>query len=137
MPVVRGQNNTTTGIAAAIAGGNEQQQVALTSFNGTTQSYQIQWNGQTTGVLGFGGTAISSASVAAAITALPNWPAGATASVSGAGNTGFTVTFGGDTAQTRPSRWSRSSTARASCTSTVRENVAWLDRHPRGRPGQP
>ena len=121
VPIVRGQNNTTTGIAAAIAGGNEQQQAALTSFNGASQSYQIQWNGQTTGVLGFGGTAISSTNVAAAITALSNWPVGATVVVSGAGNTGFTVTFGGTLANQAVPLISIVNCT-GSCTSSVREN---------------
>ena len=52
MPIVRGQNNTAAGIANALVGGNEQQQVTLTGFNATTQSFQVRINGQTSGVIG-------------------------------------------------------------------------------------
>ena len=45
VPIVRGQNNTAAGIANAIAGGNEQQQVTLTGFSATTQSFQVQIGG--------------------------------------------------------------------------------------------
>jgi len=118
--IIRGQNNTTAGIAAALQGGNEQQQVALTGFNQTTQSFQIQFNGQTTGVFGLGGTAISNANIAAAINALPGFAG--TVSSAGAGNTGFTLTFAGASANTDvPSVAIVNCTG--ACASTVRENV--------------
>jgi hypothetical protein len=44
VPITRGQNNTQAGIQAAIQGGNEQQQVALTGFTGTN-SYTLNYNG--------------------------------------------------------------------------------------------
>lgn len=120
VPITRGQNNTAAGIAAALQGGNEQQQVVLGSFNATTQSFQIQFNGQTTGVFGLGGTAISNANIAAAINALPGFAG--TVSSAGAGNTGFTLTFAGASANTDVPSVSIVGCTGA-CTSTVRENV--------------
>ena len=96
MPIVRGQNNTAAGIANAIVGGNEQQQVTLATFNGATQSFQISLGGNTSTVLGLGGAAVSNANVAAAINAIAGFAGGAT--VNGAGNGGFTVTFAGASA---------------------------------------
>ncbi|MDA0180215.1 M12 family metallo-peptidase [Solirubrobacter phytolaccae] len=97
-PIVRGQNNTAAGITNALVGGNEQQQVVLTGFLPTTGSFSLQVNGQTTPAFGLGGTAISNASVAAAINAILG--ATGTATITGAGNTGFTVTFAGGLAGT-------------------------------------
>ena len=59
VPIVRGQNNTAAGIANAIAGGNEQQQVTLASFNGATQSFQISIGGNTSVVLGRAALAVT------------------------------------------------------------------------------
>ncbi|MDA0163273.1 hypothetical protein OM076_23565 [Solirubrobacter ginsenosidimutans] len=42
VPITRGQNNTAAGIQAALQGGNEQQQVALTNFTGTS-SYNLKY----------------------------------------------------------------------------------------------
>ena len=70
VPVVRGQNNTTTGIAAAIAGGNEQQQVVLTRSTARPSPSRSSGTVKRPACSGFGGTAISSASVAAAINGL-------------------------------------------------------------------
>ena len=81
---MRGQNNTAAGIANAIPGGNEQQQVTLTGFNATTQSFQISIGGNTSTVLGLGGAAVTNANVAAAINAIAGFAGGAT--VTGAGN---------------------------------------------------
>jgi hypothetical protein len=97
-PIVRGQNNTVAGVTNALVGGNEQQQVTLTGFNATTASFTIQVNGQSTPVFGQGGTAVSNATLAAAINAILG--ASGTATVTGAANTGFTVTFGGALANT-------------------------------------
>ena len=69
-PIVRGQNNTAAGIQNALQGGNEQQQVTLGSFSSATQSFQISLNGNTSPVFGAGGTTVSNANIAAAITSL-------------------------------------------------------------------
>src|SRR5262245_36200224 len=84
-PIVRGQNNTTAGITNALMGGNEQQQVTLGSFNGTTQSFKISLNGNSSTLLGAGGAAVNNANVAAAINGIAGFAGGAT--VTGAGNT--------------------------------------------------
>jgi hypothetical protein len=118
VPVVRGQNNTTAGIQAALQGGNEQQQVSLTGFNGTTQSFRISLGGNTSVLLGQGGLAVSNANVAAAINGIAGFAGGA--SSSGAGNGGFTVTFGGASANTDVPALS---IVDCTCTSAVRENV--------------
>ena len=119
-PIVRGQNNTAAGIANAIVGGNEQQQVTLANFNGTTQSFQISIGGNTSTVLGQGGAAVSNANVAAAINAIAGFAGGAT--VTGAGNTGFSVTFAGASAATDIPAISIVNCT-GTCTSTVRENA--------------
>jgi Metallo-peptidase family M12B Reprolysin-like len=98
VPIVRGANNTPAGIQNAIQGGNEQQQVTLTGFNGTTQSFRVQVGGGTSAVLGAGGVPVSNTNVAAAINAIPGFAG--TVSSSGAGNGGFTLTFGGASAAT-------------------------------------
>ena len=119
VPIVRGQNNTAAGILAAIVGGNEFQQVTLGSFTGTTQSFQVVVNGTTTPVFGAGGTAITNANLQAAITAITG---AGTATVANAGNTGFTVTFGGTLANTDVPAISIVNCT-TTCTSAVRENV--------------
>ncbi|MDA0162151.1 M12 family metallo-peptidase [Solirubrobacter ginsenosidimutans] len=118
IPIVRGQNNTAAGILAAIVGGSESQQVTLGSFT-ATQSFQLVVNGTTTAVFGAGGTAISNANLQTAITAITG---AGTATVSGAGTTGFTVTFGGTLANTDVPAISVVNCTGA-CTSAVRENV--------------
>ena len=118
VPIVRGQNNTAAGILAAIAGGNEQQQVALGSFNGTQQSFQIQFGTQTSAVFGQGGTAVNNANLAAALSALT----GGTVTVTGAGNNGFTATFAGTLAGTDVAPLAIVNCT-GECTSSVRENV--------------
>src|SRR3954466_12085069 len=120
VPITRGQNNTAAGILAAIVGGNESQQVTLTGFNATTQGYQISFNGNNTPVIGAGGLANNNANILAALNALPGFPAGAT--VSGAGNGGFTVTFAGASANTDVPSLSIVNCTGA-CTPAVRENV--------------
>src|SRR5262249_42308525 len=108
------------GIQNALMGGNEQQQVTLGSFSGTTQSFQVQIGGQNSAVLGSGGTTISNNNVAAAINAISGFAG--TASVSGAGHTRFTATFGGASANTDvPSIAIVNCTG--TCTSSVRENA--------------
>ncbi|WP_211340149.1 M12 family metallo-peptidase [Solirubrobacter pauli] len=96
--IVRGQNNTAAGIANALLGGNEQQQVTLTGFNPAQSAYTIQVNGQSTPAFGLGGTTPSAATIAAAINAILG--STGTVTVTGVGNTGFTVTFAGALAGT-------------------------------------
>jgi len=119
VPIVRGQNNTAAGITAAIQGGNEQQQVTFSGFNQNSQSFTITIGGNTSAVLGQGGAAVTNANVAAAINAIAGFPGGAT--VTGAGNTGFTVTFGGALAETDVGPISISFSGAA--TATVRETA--------------
>jgi hypothetical protein len=122
VPIVRGQNNTAAGIANALQGGSEQQQAILTGFNAANQTFQIQVNGTNTPTFGQGGLAVSNANVVSAINAI----LGAAGSVTsaGAGNAGFTLTFGGGLANTDvPSIAivNCTSTATATCAATVRE----------------
>jgi hypothetical protein len=120
VPIVRGQNNTVAGIQNAIQGGNEQQQVILGSFNGATQSFQVQIGGNNSAVLGAGGLAISNANVAAAVNGIAGFAG--TVTSAGAGNTGFTLTFAGASANTDvPSVSIVNCTA--PCTSSVRETA--------------
>ena len=120
-PIVRGQNNTAAGIANVLQGGNEQQQVTLAGFSATTQSFQISLNGSTSPAFGVGGTTISNGNIAAAITSLMGCAA-TCASSTGAGNTGFTVTFNGSLANTDVPAMSIVNCS-AACTSTVRTNA--------------
>src|SRR3954453_9634360 len=70
VPIVRGQNNTAAGIAAALAGGSESQQVALGSFNAGAQSFQIAIGGTTSPtVFGLEGQAVNATNLQAAINA--------------------------------------------------------------------
>ena len=71
VPIVRGQNNTPAGIAAALVGGNESQQVTLGSFNAATQSFQVAVGATTSPIVfGLGGQAVSAANLQAAIQAI-------------------------------------------------------------------
>jgi hypothetical protein len=72
--------------------------VVLTGFSGTTQSFQVQIGGNTSAVLGAGGLAINNGNVAAAINAIAGFAG--TVQSAGAGNTGFTLAFGGASANT-------------------------------------
>ncbi|MDA0136201.1 M12 family metallo-peptidase [Solirubrobacter deserti] len=116
--IVRGQNNTAAGIANALLGGNEQQQVILTGFNALQSSYTIQVNGQSTGAFGLGGATNTNLNIATAINAILG--STGTATVTGAGNTGFTVTFAGGLAGTDVPSISVTPSA-AAATATVRE----------------
>lgn len=120
VPIVRGQNNTAAGIQNALQGGNEQQQVVLTGFDGATQSFQVEIGGNTSAVLGSGGLSISNGNVAAAVNAITGF-AGAVTS-SGAGNGGFTLTFGGASAGLDVPAISIVSCT-GGCTSSVRETA--------------
>ena len=119
VPIVRGQNNTAAGIQNALQGGNEQQQAVLTGFNATAQSFQIEANGNTSALFGLGGLAVSNANVTAQINAL----LGSTGVTSaGAGNGGFTLTFGGTLAGTDVAAISIVNCTGA-CVATVRETA--------------
>jgi hypothetical protein len=120
VPIVRGQNNTAAGIANAIQGGNEQQQVSLAGFNGSVQSFQVQIGGNTSAVLGAGGLSITSANVTAAINAIPGFAG--TVAAQGAGNGGFSLTFGGASANTDVASVSIVNCT-GTCTATVRETA--------------
>ncbi len=101
---------------------NEQQQVVLTGFSGTTDSFRIRLDGNDSAVLGFGGSAISNANVAAAINGIAGFAGGA--SSSGAGNNGFTVTFGGASAGVNVSQIEIVELSCApTCTAAVTTNV--------------
>lgn len=122
--ITRGQNNTTAGIAAALQGGNEQQQVTLTNFNAANpgNSFQVEIGGNQSVVLGNGGLALNNANVAAAINAITGFSG--TVSAAGAGNTGFTLTFSGASANTDvPSIAIVNLGCSPTCTASVRENV--------------
>jgi hypothetical protein len=118
IPIVPGQNDTALGIQNALAGGNEQQAVTLTGFNQATQSFQVQIGGATSTVLGAGGQAVNNANVAAAINAIPGFAG--TVTSTGAGNTGFTLTFGGASAGVNVPPVE---IVNCTCTSSVRENA--------------
>jgi len=100
--VITNNSNYTTGsIANAIAGGNEVQTIAFTNFNALNagNSYQVQIGGNLSAVLGNGGTAITTASVAAAINAISGFAG--TVTVTGASNTaGPVITFTAASANT-------------------------------------
>jgi hypothetical protein len=120
VPIVRGQNNTAAGIQAALMGGNESQQVTLGSFSATAQSFQLAVGATTSPtVFGLGGVAVNAANLQTAINAITGT---GTATVTGAGNGGFTVAFGGTAANTDIAPLSIVNCTGA-CTSTVRENV--------------
>ena len=124
VPITRGQNNTAAGIAAALQGGNEQQLVTLAGFNAAnpTNSFQIQIGGNNSAVLGNGGLAINNANVAAAVNAIPGFAG--TVTSAGAGNTGFTLTFGDPSGNTDvPSIAIVNLGCSPGCTATVRETV--------------
>jgi hypothetical protein len=114
MPIVRGQNDTPAGITTAIQGGNEQQQVTLTNFNAFVQSFQIRFGTGTTLPFGANGLALTNSNIASAVNAL--FPG--TVVSTGAGNSGFTLTFTGASAATdMPSI----AIVNCTCTSAVRE----------------
>ena len=120
VPIVRGENNTAAGIANALQGGSEQQQVALAGFNAGTQSFQVQIGGNDSVVLGAGGLAISNANIAAAVNGIAGFAG--TVTSAGAGNSGFTLTFGGASANTDvPSVSIVNCTG--TCTAAVRETA--------------
>ncbi|HET6547001.1 MAG TPA: M12 family metallo-peptidase, partial [Solirubrobacter sp.] len=97
-PIVRGQNDTEQGIANALAGGNERQQVSLTGFSTQTGSLQVAVNGVASELIGAGGRRYSNGNISAAVNAIPGFAG--TVSSSGANSGGFTLTFGGDSANT-------------------------------------
>lgn len=78
---------------------NEVQFVAMRGFNKEGQQFRINVNGNLSAPV-VRGTNYTTAGVKAAIEGSPNWPAGATVSVSALSDTAFTVTFNGALAGT-------------------------------------
>jgi hypothetical protein len=70
-----------------------QQQAALTGFDGT-DSFKLTYGGNSSATI-TRGTNFDATSIKNAIQAIPGWPAGATVTVGGVADGGFTVTFGG------------------------------------------
>ena len=105
IPIVRGQNDTAQGIETALEGGDEVQQVSLSGFTSATDSLQVQIGGNNSATLGEGGLNFTSGNtngrnnnVASAINGIEGFAG--TVSVSGSSANGFTVTFGGASANT-------------------------------------
>lgn len=78
---------------------SEIQMGVLTNFNTNGQQFQLSFNGGVSAPI-VRGTNYTTTGIAAAIQAIPGWPAGATATVSSVTDTAFTVTFGGTLANT-------------------------------------
>jgi len=73
---------------------NEVQMGVLRGFASNGQQFQLAWNGSLSAPI-VRGANYTSAGIKAAIEAIAGWPAGATVSVSGVTDTGFTINFGG------------------------------------------
>jgi hypothetical protein len=132
-PIVRGQNDTAAGIANAIQGGNEIQTVAFTNFNGATagNTFRIKIGDRMSGPLGFAtalgdATPVTSQNVSDEINAVFGFP-GTVTVAAGAGNGGFTATFGGASAgkDVAPIEivFGDCATSGTPCTYTNRENA--------------
>jgi len=78
---------------------SEIQMGVLTNFATNGQQFQLSFNGGVSAPI-VRGTNYTTTGIAAAIQAIPGWPSGATATVSGVTDTGFTVSFGGTLANT-------------------------------------
>ena len=105
-------------------GGNERQQLILTSFNQANpgNSFQVDIGGNQSAVLGNGGLSLTNGNVAAAINAITGFSG--TVSSSGAGNSGFTLTFSGASANMDVPPISIVNLGCAiTCTATVRETA--------------
>lgn len=77
---------------------SEVQMAVLTGFDGVDQ-FQLRFNGVNSVPI-VRGTNFTTAGIKAAIEGIAGWPAGGTVSISGLGDTAFTVTFGGTLAGT-------------------------------------
>jgi len=73
---------------------NEIQQSALTGFTINGAQYRIRYNGNLSAPL-VRGTNHTATGIKAAIEAIAGWPAGATVTVSGVTDNGYSITFGG------------------------------------------
>ena len=120
VPIVRGQNNTAAGIQNALQGGNEQQQAVLTGFSATTQSFQIEANGNTSARLRARRPRRSRTRTSRPRSTRCSARPGVTSA--GAGNGGFTLTFGGTLAGTDVAAISIVNCTGA-CVATVRETA--------------
>jgi len=78
---------------------SEIQMGVLTNFTTNGQQFQLSFNGGVSAPI-VRGSNYTTTGIAAAIQAIPGWPAGATATVSSVTDTAFTVTFGGTLANT-------------------------------------
>ena len=91
---MRSFDEITTHIGAAEQNLTEVQQAALTAFSADGQQFVLRYNGADSAPI-VRGTNFTTAGIQAAIQAIPGWPAGATVSISGLTDTGFTIGFGG------------------------------------------
>ncbi len=91
---MRSFDEITTHIGAAEQNLSEVQQAALTAYVSNGQEFVLRYNGADSAPI-VRGTSFTTAGIQAAIQAIPGWPAGATASISGLTDTGFTIGFGG------------------------------------------
>ena len=91
---MRSFDEITTHIGAAEQNLTEVQQAALTAYATNGQQFVLRYNGADSVPI-VRGTNFTTAGIQAAIQAIPSWPAGGTASISGLTDTGFTVGFGG------------------------------------------
>ena len=103
-PIVRGQNDTPAGIQNALQGGNEVQTIAFSNFDSANSgnTFRVKIGDRLSGTLGFAtqlgdATPITSQNLSDQINAIFGFPGMVT--VTGASNTGFTVTFGGASAR--------------------------------------
>ncbi len=78
---------------------SEIQMGVLTNFATNGQQFQLSFNGGVSAPI-VRGTNYTAAGIAAAIQAIPGWPAGGTVTVSTVTDAGFTVSFGGTLAST-------------------------------------
>ena len=78
------------------SGGDEVQVASLTGFSPTQDAFQVQIGGANSALIGLGGLAVTDANLTTAINAIPGFAG--TVAVTGAGNAGFTATFGGASA---------------------------------------
>ncbi|WP_051971599.1 M12 family metallo-peptidase [Massilia sp. 9096] len=89
----------TSGAETSIA---EVQMGVLTGFSTNGQSFQLSYNGSLSAPI-VRGSNYTAAGIAAAIQAIPGWPAGGTVSVTSVSDTAFTVTYGGTLANVKTS----------------------------------
>ena len=91
---MRSFDEITTHIGAAEQNLTEVQQAALTAYVTNGQEFVLRYNGADSVPI-VRGTNFTTAGIQAAIQAIPGWPAGATVSISGLTDNGFTMGFGG------------------------------------------